>query len=58
MPHIYDSSYWRFRAEEARVIADEMSDPGARDTMHRLAASWDTMAKQAELQERHQLKAS
>ena len=58
MPLIYDSAYWRCRANEARAIADEMTDQGAQDTMRRLAASWDDMAKRAALEERRHLKAS
>ena len=58
MPQIYDSAYWQCRAEEARAIADEMSDRGAQETMRRLAASWDDMAKRAALEEQLHLKAS
>lgn len=58
MPQIYDSAYWRIRAAEARAIADELTDRDARETMRRLASSWDDMAKRAELEERVHLKAS
>jgi hypothetical protein len=43
-----DSAYWHDQAEKARVIAELMSDPGARNTMYELAARWDEVADNAE----------
>ena len=43
-----DSAYWHDQAEKARVIAELMSDPGARNTMYELAARWDEVAYNAE----------
>lgn len=56
MPLTYDAAYWRLRAEEARAIAEGVGDPGARDTMFRLAESWDKMAQKVEVGEREQRK--
>jgi hypothetical protein len=38
--------YWTARAEEARTIAEGMSDPSARFTMEKVAESYDLMALQ------------
>ena len=43
-----DPLQWRHRAEEARAMADEISDPGAKQTMLRVAAAYDEMAICAE----------
>lgn len=39
---------WRQRAEEARALADAMSDPGAKENMLKIAAAYEEMAKKAE----------
>jgi hypothetical protein len=36
---INDPKHWRERAEEARTIADEMSDPDSKQKMIRIAAT-------------------
>jgi hypothetical protein len=40
--------YWHRRAEEARAIAETMSNIEARAGMLRLAADYEVMAKRAE----------
>jgi hypothetical protein len=42
-------------AEEARTIADWMSDPGVRNTYLTIAEAYDEMAKQAERHGRSQV---
>jgi hypothetical protein len=45
---INDPNHWRARAEEARAIADEMSDIEARAAMLRIADGYDRLAQHAE----------
>jgi hypothetical protein len=45
-----DPAHWRFRAEEARTIADQMNHEEARTTMRRIAMDYDHLAKLAEKQ--------
>jgi hypothetical protein len=40
--------HWRDRAEEARVHADQMSNPEAQRMMLEVAAGYDKLAKRAE----------
>jgi hypothetical protein len=47
---ILDSTHWRFRAEEARTIADQMTHEEARTIMRRIANDYDRLAKVAEEQ--------
>jgi hypothetical protein len=47
---IWDPEHWRFRAEEARTVADQMTDEGARTIMRRIALDYDRLAKVAEEQ--------
>ena len=41
------AEYWRGRAEEARTVAEQMSDPIARATMLRIAERYELLARQA-----------
>ena len=45
-----DPAHWRFRAEEARTIADQMNHEEARATIRRIANDYDRLAKLAEQQ--------
>jgi hypothetical protein len=47
---ILDPTHWRFRAEEARTIADQMTHEEARTIMRRIANDYDRLAKVAEEQ--------
>jgi hypothetical protein len=47
---IWDPTHWRFRAEEARTVADQMTHEEARTIMRRIALDYDRLAKLAEVQ--------
>jgi hypothetical protein len=51
---INDPKHWRGRAEEARVHAEEISDPEARKTMLQIAEDYEKLAKRAEQRLRDQ----
>ena len=46
----WDPQHWRFRAEEARTVADQMTHEEARTIMRRIANDYDHLAKLAEAQ--------
>ena len=45
---INDPEHWRSRAEEARTLADQMSDDVSRRMMLKIADDYETLAKRAE----------
>jgi hypothetical protein len=45
---IWDPTHWRFRAEEARTVADQMTHEEARTIMRRIANDYDRLAKVAD----------
>jgi len=47
---ILDPTHWRFRAEETRTVADQMTHEAARTIMRRIALDYDRLAKLAEEQ--------
>lgn len=47
-PPINDPSHWRQRADEARRIAEQLTDAAARQAMQEVAASYERLAKLAE----------
>jgi len=47
---VWDPEHWRFRAKEARTVADQMTHEEARTIMRRIANDYDRLAKVAEEQ--------
>ena len=47
---VWDPEHWRFRAEEARTVADQMTHEESRTIMRRIAMDYDRLAKLAEVQ--------
>ena len=45
---INDPKHWRERAEEARTVAEEISDPKSKRKMLRIADDYEELAKRAE----------
>jgi hypothetical protein len=46
--HIIDDiQHWRDRAEQSRVLAEQMNDAIAREMMLRIASNYERMAEQA-----------
>jgi hypothetical protein len=45
--HINDPEHWHHRAEEARALADQMNDEASKQTMLRIAAEYEHLAKRA-----------
>ena len=48
MSHINDPKHWRYRAEEARAMAESMTNPEAEQLMLNVAADYERLAKRAE----------
>ena len=46
----WDPEHWRFRAEETRTVADQMTHEEAPTIMRRIANDYDRLAKLAEVQ--------
>ena len=44
---INDLEHWRSRAEEARTLADQMSDDPSKQMMLRIAADYDRLGERA-----------
>ena len=47
---VWDPEHWRFRAEEARTVADQMTHEEARTVTRRIANDYDRLAKLADEQ--------
>lgn len=45
---INDPKHWRDRAEEARAIADDITDPDSKRKMLRIADDYEELARRAE----------
>jgi hypothetical protein len=46
----WDPEHWRFRAEETRTVADQMTHEETRTIIRRIAMDYDRLAKLAEAQ--------
>jgi hypothetical protein len=47
--HIFDDpKHWRQRAEQARALAEQMSDPASREMMLGIAKDYERLAERAE----------
>jgi hypothetical protein len=46
---INDPKHWRERAEEARTVAEQLTDPDSRRAMLRIAADYEELARCAEI---------
>ena len=44
----FDAAYWRYRAEEARAVAEMMRGHLGREEMLKIALAYDRMAERAE----------
>jgi hypothetical protein len=45
---IYDPEHWRTRAEEARLLANELSDSECKNEMLRMAEDYERLAQWVE----------
>jgi len=46
-PHFNDPDHWRQRAEESRILAEQMSDETEKKTMLGIADDYDKLAVRA-----------
>jgi hypothetical protein len=53
-----DPEHWRGRAEEARSIAEQLTDPESKRTMLRIAGDYERLAEPADLRARRQSQSS
>jgi len=51
-----DPEHWRQRAEEARVLAEQMSDAASREMMLGIAKDYERLAERAEQRAREERK--
>jgi hypothetical protein len=58
MSKFKDPQHWRRRAEEARTLADELTDAEAKRKMLKIAEDYEALAMRAEQRLRHYLSAT
>jgi len=46
---INDPKHWLERAEEARTVAEQLTDPDSRRAMLRIAADYEELARRAQI---------
>jgi len=46
--NVHNADYWRSRAEEARAVATQMTDPYTKAVMLQIAQDYEKLAAQAE----------
>ena len=46
--HLDDPKHWRDRADEARYVAEHMTDAESREVIFEIAAAFERLAKRAE----------
>lgn len=51
IPLLRDARHWRVRADEARAVANDLTDPEAKRTMLGIAESYDALARRAALRD-------
>ena len=56
--HINDPEHWRRRAEESRVLAEQMNDETAKQVMLRIADDYVELAVRAAIRAAEKTKAS
>jgi hypothetical protein len=54
MSHINDPKHWRHRAEEARAMAESLTDPEAKQLMLNVAADYEKLAKRGRPEHRNE----
>ena len=57
-PHFNDPEHWQRRAEESRVLAEQMNDETAKEIMLRTAGIYDGLAVRAAILSRDETKGS
>jgi hypothetical protein len=48
-PHFNNPQHWRDRAEDARILAEQMHDDLSKAMMRRIAEDYEKLAKRASL---------
>lgn len=48
-PHFNDPRHWRDRAEEARILAEQMNDDLSRQMMRQIAEDYEKLAVRASI---------
>jgi hypothetical protein len=48
IPLLDDPEHWRTRAEDARILANELKDPNIKDALLRIADDYEHLAERVE----------